>query len=397
MRKLWSLCSTVVVGTALVVSACGKKEEAPKEATPATETAAPATETAAPAKPADPLAVAREKAQVFAALPANFDDPANPYSDDKAALGRILYYETRLSQAKAFSCNSCHMLDRFGVDNEPTSPGHNGQRGTRNSPTVFNAAGHLAQFWDGRAANVEEQAKGPVLNPVEMAMADEATVVASLKAIPGYGPLFAKAFPGEADPITYDNMAKAIGAFERRLTTPSRWDAFLKGDDKALTDAELQGFITFNEVGCMACHNGALVGGSSYQKLGAVKAWPTDKDKGRFDATKKEEDLFFFKVPSLRNIAKTGPYFHDGSVADLAEAVKMMAVHQLGKELDAKQVESILAWFGALTGEVDATYTAKPELPADAPPADAPPADAPVAPADAPAPAPTDAPPAATP
>lgn len=305
--------------------------------------------------------------RMFKPLPANMDSATNPPTQAKIDLGRILYYENRLSKSQKFSCNSCHMLDKFGVDNAPTSEGHKGQRGDRNSPTCFNAAGHIAQFWDGRAADVEAQAKGPVMNPVEMAMPDEKTVIATLKSIPEYPALFAKAFPGEKDPVTYDNMAKAIGAFERKLVTPSRWDKFLAGDQKALTDAEKAGFLKFSDSGCATCHLGAYVGGSSYQKLGVVKAFPGLKDDGRMKATKKAEDKYFFKVPSLRNIEKTGPYFHDGQVKTLEEAIAKMGEFEIGKKLSPADVASIATWLKSLTGTVPADFVKPPKLPASGP------------------------------
>ena len=304
---------------------------------------------------------------IFKALPKDMNDAKYPTSEALVSLGRILYYDARLSKNQEISCNSCHQLDNYGVDSKPTSPGHKGQLGGRNSPTSYNAAGHFVQFWDGRAADVEAQAKGPVLNPVEMAMKDEASVVAVLKSIPGYADLFKAAFPGEADPITYDNMAKAIGAFERGLVTPGAFDKYLAGDASALTAEQKKGLQTFIDSGCVSCHSGAYVGGSMYQKVGLVEAWPNQKDQGRFDQTKNEADKMMFKVPSLRNIEKTGPYFHDGSVTDLNEAIKMMAKHQVGKELTPEQLAEIRAFLGSLTGEVPAAYVAKPELPASGP------------------------------
>ena len=227
-----------------------------------------------------------------------------------------------------------------------------GQKGTRNAPTVYNAAGHFAQFWDGRAPDVEEQAKGPVLNPVEMAMASAAQVEAVLKSIPEYADLFKRAFPGQPDPVTFDNLGRAIGAFERRLITPSRWDRLLKGDQGALSDAEKSGFNKFVESGCAACHNGAYVGGNAFQKLGMVRPWPNAADLGREQVTKKDGDKFLFKVPSLRNVARTAPYFHDGSIATLDDAIRKMGTHQLGKNLTDADVRSIAAWLETLTGNV---------------------------------------------
>jgi cytochrome c peroxidase len=301
--------------------------------------------------------------RAFMPLPKTMESADNPSSKAKVELGRLLYFENRISKGHDLSCNSCHMLDKFGVDNEPTSDGHKGQKGDRNSPTVYNAALHLAQFWDGRAKDVEEQAKGPVLNPVEMAMPSEKAVVDVLKSMPEYEQLFRKAFPGVADPITYDNMAKAIGAFERLLVTPSRWDKYLNGDKSALTDAEKNGFMVFSKVGCVSCHNGTLVGGTSYQKLGVAKPWPHAKDAGRFAVTKAEQDKMVFKVPSLRNIEKTWPYMHDGGTKNLEEAITKMGDYQLGGNVSKSDAASIAIWLKSLTGEPPADLIAKPKLP----------------------------------
>ena len=313
----------------------------------------------------DGVLVERARA-VFGTLPTEAASASNPVTDAKIELGRALFYDPRLSKNHDISCNSCHGLDAFGVDGEPTSPGHRGQRGDRNSPTVYNAALHVAQFWDGRAADVEEQAKGPVLNPIEMAMPGEAQVVAVLRSIPGYTPLFEAAFPDDPDPIDYDNMARAIGAFERRLLTPSPFDAFLAGDAAALDADERLGLETFMNVGCSTCHNGAIVGGNSYRKLGLVKPYPT-ADPGRFRVTAREADRGVFKVPSLRNIDETGPYFHDGSIEDLEDAVTRMGEHQLGKALSDDEVWTILAFLESLTGSIDADYVAEPTLPESGP------------------------------
>jgi len=286
---------------------------------------------------------------VFAPLPDTAATAEHPTSPERVALGRSLYLDTRLSKNNKMSCNSCHKLDTFGVDNEPTSPGHEGKRGGRNSPSSFNAALHVAQFWDGRAKDVEAQALGPILNPVEMGMASEKQVVERLKADPKTVEAFKKAFPGEADPVTYANVGNAIGAFERTLITPSRFDAYLKGDENALSVEEKAGGKLFVETGCTACHMGATMGGQMYQKLGLVKEYDT-KDLGRFEVTKNEADKKFFKVPSLRNVAKTGPYFHDGSIKTLEQAVSIMAEYQLGKQLSNEQVASIVTFLGSLTG-----------------------------------------------
>ncbi len=286
---------------------------------------------------------------------------------DLVKLGQQLFHDKRLSKNHDISCNSCHTVTNYGADGEPTSPGHKGHRGGRNSPTVMNAFGHLAQFWDGRAADVEAQAKGPVLNPGEMAMASEEAVIKTLSSIPGYVEGFKKAFPKESNAITYDNFAKAVGAFERQLSTPSRFDKFLSGDNKALSDAEKAGFKTFVSTGCTMCHMGPLLGGNMYQKVGLMKEWPNQKDQGRFDLTKNEADKMMFKVPSLRNIEKTGPYFHDGQTKDLATAVKMMAEYQLNKKLSDKDTASIIAFLKTTTAEPAAEYLKTPELPKSGP------------------------------
>ncbi len=316
-------------------------------------------------------ALARRARTTLGVLPDEVPNAANPANAAKIDLGRMLYYDARLSKNHDIACNSCHMLDAYGVDNQPNSPGHRGQRGDRNSPTVLNAALHTAQFWDGRAPDVEAQAKGPVLNPIEMAMPSEAAVLAVLESIPGYVDAFAAAFPGEATPLTYDNMARAIGVFERRLTTPGRLDDFLGGETSALTEQEQRGLETFLSVGCNSCHNGAAIGGGLYRKLGFVIPYETE-DPGRENVTGSEVDRHVFKVPSLRNIVKTGPYLHDGSIRDLYEMVRIMGKHQIGIDLSDTQVADIVAFLGALTGRVDAQYTAKPSLPESGPDTPAP-------------------------
>jgi cytochrome c peroxidase len=260
-------------------------------------------------------AALRERANAFfGSLPAEVPNPANPITPAKVELGRMLYYDARLSKNHDVACNTCYLLDRFGVDGEPTSVGHRGQRGDRNAPTVYNAALHFAQFWDGRAADVEEQAKGPVLNPVEMAMASEAATVAVLESIPGYAPLFAAAFPEDEQAITYENMARAIGAFERGLMTPAPFDAFLAGDDDALSETELAGLDAFISSGCIACHQGPAVGGLMYQKLGLIKPYPGE-DPGRAAVTGNEADRQFFNgsLPARRlDRAPGGRHPHHG-------------------------------------------------------------------------------------
>ena len=293
---------------------------------------------------------------IFQPLPEKADNPKNKPTEAKLILGKKLYFEKRLSKDNTQSCNTCHNLNTYGVDNQALSKGNDGGLGGRNSPTVLNAALHTSQFWDGREPDVEAQAGGPILNPVEMAMPSEEAVVKRLSGINEYPGLFAEAFP-ENPKITYDNLKMAIGAFERKLITPSKFDVYLKGDNQALTHQEKSGLKTFIETGCVACHLGPLLGGNMFQKFGVYgEYWKSTKsaqiDKGRFDLTKKEADKYFFKVPSLRNIEKTGPYFHDGSVADMKDAIKIMSSLQLKKELTSKQVDDLAAFMNTLTGEV---------------------------------------------
>jgi cytochrome c peroxidase len=309
---------------------------------------------------------------MFAPLPEAMTSADNPATDARVNLGRMLYYDPRLSANQKISCNTCHPLAAYGAESTSVSTGFHGQKGTRNAPTVYNAAGHFVQFWDGRVPTIEEQAKGPITNPVEMALPSNSAAVKVLKSIPEYVELFQQAFPGSHDPITYDNMAQAIGAFERGLVTPSRWDKFLKGDQSALSDAEKSGFNTFAAVGCQWCHNGPYVGGGVFQKLGVMKPWPDQHDLGRYQVTKDEVDKMVFKVPSLRNIQKTGPYFHDGSVASLDEAIRRMGAYQRGADLTNSQIKSIEAWMNSLTGPIPSNYIKAPELPKSTPQTPAP-------------------------
>ena len=351
MRRRVTAATTIFVAALAAAGslACGGgNEEAPEPAPPPV------------ADDSELRALAQRAAAALGALPATAETPEHPLRAERVDLGRRLYYDTRLSLDHDISCNSCHPLDRFGVDNRPTSPGHRGQLGDRNSPTTFNAALQIAQFWDGRAADVEAQAKGPILNPVEMAMPDEQAVVDVLKGIPDYPARFAAAFPEAAgDAVDFDNVARAIGAFERKLITPGPFDDFIGGDYAALTPDARKGLELFMDVGCISCHSGPTVGGGMYQKLGLMEPYET-RDTGREKVTGKETDRYFFKVPSLRNVAKTAPYLHDGSVADLDQMVRIMARHQLGKQLDPEQVRLLVAFLDSLTGRVDTAYVARP-------------------------------------
>jgi cytochrome c peroxidase len=289
--------------------------------------------------------------------------PQAPTSPEKVTLGRALFFEKRLSRSQDISCNSCHGLDKFGIDGRVTSIGSGGQMGSRNAPTVFNAGTHIAQFWDGRSPNVEHQATGPIMNPKEMGMPSEQAVVAVLESIPEYVAMFAKAFPNDRKPVTLKNVGDAIGGFVRGLVTVSRWDKFIAGDTRALSAQEKHGLRVFLDAGCMACHTGPQVGGTMFQKVGAVIAWPNQKDQGRRSVTKADVDGMVFKVPTLKNIAKTSPYFHDGSAATLEDAIRQMGHHQLGIALGEDEVKAIAAWMLSMTGDVDPTYIAAPAMP----------------------------------
>lgn len=294
--------------------------------------------------------------------------PAKPEaSPQKVELGRMLFHEPRLSASGAISCNSCHNLATYGSDNLSTSLGHNAQRGGRNAPTVLNAGFHIAQFWDGRAKDLTEQAKGPILNPIEMALPSEEGAVDRIKSIPGYAPVFRKAFPGQAEPITYSNIASAIAAFEETLVTPSRFDRFLAGDAGALRGRARNGLKLFMDKGCASCHRGPGIGGGMYQKFGLAKPYSNLADEGRFAITKKPEDKHVFKVPSLRNITRTYPYFHDGSVWDLGEAVKIMGRTQLGIDLSNQEAGDLVAFLDTLTGRLTPRILTLPVLPPSGP------------------------------
>ena len=308
--------------------------------------------TTAAAKEEDLLKRARAELK---ALPAKAPTIAsNPASPAKIELGKALYFDPRLSASQLISCNSCHNVGLGGADLQETSIGHGWQKGPRNAPTVLNAVFNTAQFWDGRAADLKAQAKGPVQASVEMANKPE-HVVATLKGIAGYAPMFAKAFPGERDPITFDNMAAAIEVFEATLLTPGApFDRFLGGDPKALGAAERAGLALFLDKGCVSCHGGVNLGGDGYYPFGVVEK-PADEirppgDTGRFKVTNTAGDEYAFRSPSLRNVALTQPYFHSGKVWSLEEAVRVMGTSQLGAALSADEAKQIAAFLRSLTG-----------------------------------------------
>ncbi len=291
------------------------------------------------------------------ALPDKAPAPSdNPTTAAKVELGRKLYHDPRLSSTGTVSCASCHNVMLGGEDNRPVAMGVNGQTGGRSAPTVWNSAFNEVQFWDGRAASLEEQAAGPVTNPIEMGMKSWDDVVARLKSIEGYQQLFNEAFG--ANSISKDNATKAIAAYERTLITPdSAYDKYVKGDKSALTAQQVSGMKQFEALGCSGCHSGpAFNGPGTFMKFPMMKngyfeaKYHFSKDLGRYEATKDSADKHLWKVPTLRNIALTAPYFHNGAVKDLPTAVKVMGKLQLGKDLTRQEIDDIVAFLNALTG-----------------------------------------------
>lgn len=298
---------------------------------------------------------ARAKA-LFKQIPANA--PAlkgNPATPVKVDLGAKLFFDPRLSKSQLISCNSCHNVGLGGADLQETSTGHGWQKGPRNAPTVLNSVYNIAQFWDGRAKDLAEQAKGPVQASVEMNNTPD-LVLKTLNSMPEYVKLFKAAFPGEKDPVTFDNMAKAIEVFEATLVTPDApFDRFLKGKKSALNAKEAAGLKLFIDKGCVACHGGLNLGGSGYYPFGVV-AKPAENilprgDKGRFAVTNTSSDEYVFRSPSLRNVAITAPYFHSGVVWSLKEAVAVMGSAQFGIQLAEAETDAITAFLGTLTGK----------------------------------------------
>lgn len=296
----------------------------------------------------------------------------NPMTPEKIQVGKMLYFDPRLSKSWLISCNTCHNVGLGGVDLLETSIGHGWQKGPRNAPTVLNAVFNIAQFWDGRAADLKEQAKGPVQAGVEMNNTPE-RVVATLKSIPEYVSGFKSAFPGEDEPVSFENMAYAIEIFEATLLTPdSPFDKFLKGASDALSAEEQEGLKLFMEKGCASCHNGVNLGGNAYYPFGVVQKPGADllppADKGRFAVTRSATDEYVFRSPPLRNISLTPPYFHTGKVWDLQQAVAIMGASQLGIELSNKEAELIARFLGTLTGvQPEVTYPILPRSTAETP------------------------------
>ncbi|PIE09812.1 MAG: cytochrome C peroxidase [Rhodobacterales bacterium] len=295
----------------------------------------------------------------------------NIVTDEKIELGHKLFFDPRLSASGLFSCNSCHNLSTGGDDNLETSIGHGWQKGPRNAPTVLNAVFNDAQFWDGRADDLAAQAKGPIQAGVEMANTPE-QVVETLNSMPEYVDWFKAAFPGEGDPVTFDNMAKAIEAYEATLITPAPFDAWLNGTDTALTAEQREGLEIFVNTGCSSCHGGVNLGGNGYYPFGLIEKPGSDVlpegDKGRFAVTETADDSYVFRAAPLRNITLTAPYFHSGKVWDLKQAVAIMAESQLGAELTDDELNKVVAFLGALEGKMpEVIYPILPVERADTP------------------------------
>ena len=363
---------TLIAAAVLGLSACSQEKAQNAPANSASSTAAAPASAAADHSNAseEDKALLKQAQSLFQPLPSPQEmQKAHPFTPEQVALGHQLWFDSRLSRGNTVSCNSCHNLASAGVDNTPTSQGHKGQMGGRNSPTVLNAALLGSQFWDGRAATVEEQAGGPLLNPVEMANIDKASVAKKIADIPEYQAQFKKAYADKGGAVNFENITDAIAAFERTLLTPTKWDDYLRGNVNAMTPQEKQGVRSFINNGCIACHQGVNLGGNSFQKFGLIKGpyWQftgsKKHDEGRFEVTKAENDKFVFRVPGLRNVALTYPYFHDGSVWELDKAIAIMGEAQLGKQLPQSEVDNISAFLKTLSGKVPESARMQPELP----------------------------------
>jgi cytochrome c peroxidase len=272
----------------------------------------------------------------------------------KVTLGEKLYHDEKLSSDGKVSCATCHDLKKGGVDGKVVSAGAKGRLGSINSHTVFNSSYNFKQFWDGRADTLEAQVDGPLNNPKEMDFSWE-RAIAYLKSMPEYQQAFTKAYPKQG--ITKTTISHAIAEFERSLITPSPFDDYLRGNQHALTTEQKHGYELFKSYGCVACHQGVNVGGNMFQKFGLVNDYFKDRghiteaDYGRYNVTQQESDRYFFKVPSLRNVELSAPYFHDGSTQSLVKAVQIMGKYQLARDISTKDAEAIVAFLKSLTGK----------------------------------------------
>ncbi len=307
--------------------------------------------------------------QIFGPLPQIMPSDQNPITPAKVKLGKVLFYELRISVDGTVNCAKCHPISLYAADGLKKAKGNNCRENPRNAPTVFNAAAQISEHWIGNRTSVEDQAKQSVTGPPAFGMPSYESVEKILKGMKGYVTLFQEAFPGEKEPVTMDDFAKAIGAFERTLVTPAPFDDFMRGNAAALTEQQKKGLNAFFDTGCMTCHFSPFVGGQMYQKFGVFEPyWKYTKsekvDEGRFAVTKNETDKYQFKVPVLRNVAMTPPFFHDGSVDRLEQAVWIMAKIQLGKDLSRQQAGDIAAFLASLTGHIPDDALSVPVLPA---------------------------------
>lgn len=306
--------------------------------------------------------------EVLGPLPASMPSEQNPITPEKVKLGKILFYESRISIDGTVSCARCHPISLYAVDGLRKAIGNNCKENPRNSPTIFNAASQISAHWIGNRTSVEDQARQSVTGPPAFGMPSNESAEKILKGMKEYVSLFKAAFPGEKDPITIDNFAKAVGAFERTLMTPAPFDAFVKGDAKALTEQQKKGLQTFFDTGCMTCHFSPYVGGQMYQKFGVFEPYggytkSSPIDEGRFAVTKNPADKYVFKVPVLRNVSETPPYFHDGSIDKLGDAIRIMGKIQLLKDLSKEEIGDITAFFASLTGQIPDDVMRVPLLP----------------------------------
>jgi cytochrome c peroxidase len=310
----------------------------------------------------------KDAQRLYKPLPKNMATPEFPITPELVELGRKLFFDPRVSVDGTVSCSRCHQPALYGTDGLSKARGAFDLLNDRKAPTVLNAALQFKAHWRGDRENVEDQARQAVIGPVSFGDPDYATAMAKLKAIAGYVEMFQKSFPTERDAVTQENWGKAIGAYERTLVTPSPFDEYLTGKTETLSETEQRGLRTFMDVGCTACHNGAALGGLTFRKFGVVEDYwketgSKEPDKGRFDLTRKPDDMYVFKVPGLRNVAMTPPYFHDGSVNTLPVAVRIMAKVQLGKALSDQQTNEIVAFLGSLTGKLPQNFADAPVLP----------------------------------
>jgi cytochrome c peroxidase len=316
----------------------------------------------------DDVALIKRASQVLGPLPASMPSEQNPITPEKVKLGKMLFYEPRISVDGTVSCSRCHPIALYAADGLKKAVGHDCKENPRNDPTVFNAASQISEHWIGNRTSVEDQAKQAVIGPPAFGMPSYESVEKVLRSYKEYEILFKAAFPSDKEPVTVDNFAKAVGAFERTLITPAPFDAFLKGTNDAITAQQKRGLGMFMDQGCAGCHFSPFVGGQMYQKFGIFEPYEkytkSEKvDQGRYAVTKNDSDKFVFKVPVLRNVAMTSPYFHDGSVENLPDAVRIMGKIQLGKDLSNEQIQDIVSFLHSLTGNIPEDAMTVPVLP----------------------------------